>query len=114
MAWNEPGGGKRRDPWQGGGEQPDLDAMLKRFRDGFGRAFGPPGGGAWLVVLLLLRAITQSSAFALLATIAAVLVWLWIWLVRGGFAPPRDEIAAFLDECWKPRAAAARRRRVRG
>ena len=54
MAWNEPGGGKRRDPWQGGGEQPDLDAMLKRFRDGFGRAFGPPGGGAWLVVLGIL------------------------------------------------------------
>ncbi|HQW64446.1 MAG TPA: FtsH protease activity modulator HflK [Pseudomonadota bacterium] len=54
MAWNEPGGGKRRDPWQGGGDQPDLDAMLKRFRDGFGRAFGPPGGGAWLVVLAVL------------------------------------------------------------
>lgn len=51
MAWNEPGGGKRRDPWQGGDGQPDLDALLKRFRDGFGRGFGAPGAGVWLLVL---------------------------------------------------------------
>ena len=56
MAWNEPGGGnKRRDPWQGGGggNEPDIDAMLKRARDRFGRVVGkgPGGGGAWLVVL---------------------------------------------------------------
>ena len=36
MAWNEPGG-KRRDPWQGGGEKPpDFDAVLRRVRDRFG------------------------------------------------------------------------------
>jgi len=46
MAWNEPGN-KRRDPWQdggGGGKEPDIDAMLKRARDRFGRAFGGGGG----------------------------------------------------------------------
>jgi modulator of FtsH protease HflK len=55
MAWNEPGGGnKRRDPWQGGGggNEPDIDAMLKRARDRFGRVVGkgPGGGGVWLIV----------------------------------------------------------------
>jgi membrane protease subunit HflK len=60
MAWNEPGN-KRRDPWQdggGGGKEPDIDAMLKRARDRFGRTFGGgggtgggPGGGLWLLVL---------------------------------------------------------------
>ena len=60
MAWNEPGG-KRRDPWQGGGGgggggggAPDLDAMLKRLRDGFGRVFGgggAGGAGVWILVV---------------------------------------------------------------
>jgi membrane protease subunit HflK len=56
MAWNEPGGGKRRDPWQGGGDQPDLDAMLKRFREGFGRGFGGQGAGVWLLILAVIGA----------------------------------------------------------
>ena len=43
MAWNEPGGGKR-DPWKGKKEAPDVDAMLRRVRDGFGRLFGGNGG----------------------------------------------------------------------
>jgi membrane protease subunit HflK len=58
MAWNEPGG-KRRDPWQGGGGgggggAPDLDAMLKRLRDGFGRVFGgggAGGAGVWILIV---------------------------------------------------------------
>ncbi|HET7844969.1 MAG TPA: FtsH protease activity modulator HflK [Xanthomonadales bacterium] len=55
MAWNEPGG-KRRDPWQGGGDKPpDLDAVLKRVRDRFGGAFGGSGGGGvFLVVVAIL------------------------------------------------------------
>lgn len=55
MAWNEPGG-KRRDPWQGGGDKPpDLDAVLKRVRDRWGGTFGGSGGGgiALLVVAVL-------------------------------------------------------------
>jgi membrane protease subunit HflK len=63
MAWNEPGG-KRRDPWQGGGGgggggAPDLDAMLKRLRDGFGRVFGGGGGGGagvWILVVGVIAA----------------------------------------------------------
>jgi len=64
MAWNEPGGGKQRDPWKdggggGGGSSPDFDALLKRFSAFFSRMFGGGGGGfavaafgiliAWLI-----------------------------------------------------------------
>ncbi len=47
MAWNEPGGGKPRDPWQGGGNKsvPDLDALIKRTRDFFNRLIGGGGSG---------------------------------------------------------------------
>jgi len=51
MAWNEPGGGKQRDPWRdnggggGNGPSPDLDAWIKRARDFFNRLFGGGGGG---------------------------------------------------------------------
>ncbi len=41
MAWNEPGGGKQRDPWRdnggGSGPSPDFDALIKRARDFFNR-----------------------------------------------------------------------------
>ena len=42
MAWNEPGGdGKRRDPWQGGGgDPPDLERLLQRWRERLGRQIG--------------------------------------------------------------------------
>jgi len=48
MAWNEPGGGKQRDPWKdggGGGGSPDFDALFKRFSGFFGRLFGGGGNG---------------------------------------------------------------------
>jgi membrane protease subunit HflK len=45
MAWNEPGGG-RRNPWQRPSQPPDLDAILRRLREGFGRIFGGSGGGS--------------------------------------------------------------------
>lgn len=45
MAWNEPGGGKR-DPWQQKPRQPDMDALLRRLREGFGRIFGGGGSGS--------------------------------------------------------------------
>jgi len=45
MAWNEPGGGKQRDPWKdSGGGKNDLDDALKRLKDAFGGLFG--GGGS--------------------------------------------------------------------
>jgi modulator of FtsH protease HflK len=41
MAWNEPGGGKPKDPW-GSGDQgpPDLDAALKKFQEKIQSIFG--------------------------------------------------------------------------
>ncbi len=42
MAWNEPGGGKQRDPWRDSGGSAELDAFLKRLREFFSRF---PGGG---------------------------------------------------------------------
>jgi membrane protease subunit HflK len=52
MAWNEPGG-KRREPWQsGGGNEPDLEGMLRRLRERFGN-FGSGGGGGVIIVVAL-------------------------------------------------------------
>lgn len=46
MAWNEPGGGKGRDPW-GGGDQgpPDLDEALKKLQNKLSGLFGGGRGG---------------------------------------------------------------------
>lgn len=45
MAWNEPGGGKKKDPWNGGDSNADVEAFLNRLKSGFGRVFGGEGGG---------------------------------------------------------------------
>lgn len=56
MAWNEPGGGKQRDPWRdnggggNGGPSPDFDAIARRVREFFGRLFGGSGGGIGIAV----------------------------------------------------------------
>jgi modulator of FtsH protease HflK len=65
MAWNEPGGGKPKDPW-GGGDQgpPDLDEALKKFQQKINSMFGGgksgsggsssvPGGGNLLAMILV-------------------------------------------------------------
>jgi len=49
MAWNEPGGGKDKDPWSGGkgnGNQgpPDLDEVVKKMQEKFGALFGGGSG----------------------------------------------------------------------
>jgi membrane protease subunit HflK len=64
MAWNEPGGGNKHDPWGGGGRRggdgggnnqgpPDLDEALKKFQDklnsmlgGRGKRGGGKGSGS--------------------------------------------------------------------
>ncbi|MEO7936246.1 MAG: FtsH protease activity modulator HflK [Dokdonella sp.] len=48
MAWNEPGGGKQRDPWRDnkdGGGKNDLDDAINRLKELFGRLFGGGGSG---------------------------------------------------------------------
>src|SRR5690606_9964969 len=68
MAWNEPGGGRKKDPWGGNDSNADVEAFLERLKNGFGRVFGGDGGrtrrgaggggngGIFWVVLALLAA----------------------------------------------------------
>ena len=64
MAWNEPGGGKR-DPWQGKPQPPDMEAMLRRLKDGVNRLFGGSGGAG-------------GGSHSLVPVIAAFIVLVWI------------------------------------
>lgn len=46
MAWNEPGGGKDKDPWGSGNKQdgpPDLDELVKKMQDKFNNFMGGKG-----------------------------------------------------------------------
>jgi len=45
MAWNEPGGGKDRDPWGNGGDQgpPDLDEAFRKLQNNLSQMFGGKG-----------------------------------------------------------------------
>ena len=47
MAWNEPGGGDKKDPWGGGGNQgpPDLDEAFKTLQKKLNAMFGGGGSG---------------------------------------------------------------------
>lgn len=85
MAWNEPGGGKQRDPWSGGGrggggsggDGPDFERWLKSMNERISRVFGGGrgrrgngadsggggGSGAGGIVLLVLAALTLWLAF---------------------------------------------------
>ncbi len=48
MAWNEPGGGKDKDPWGNRGDQgpPDLDEIFRKLQNRLGGVFGSGGGGS--------------------------------------------------------------------
>lgn len=51
MAWNEPGGNDKKDPWGGGNRgndqgPPDLDEILSKLQKKFSALFGGGGGGA--------------------------------------------------------------------
>jgi membrane protease subunit HflK len=49
MAWNEPGGGKDKDPWSGRGDQqgpPDLEEIVRNIQGKFGGLFGGRRGGS--------------------------------------------------------------------
>jgi len=51
MAWNEPGGSGKKDPWGGGNGKnkndgpPDLDEVVKKMQQKFNSVFGGGGGG---------------------------------------------------------------------
>lgn len=69
MAWNEPGGGKQRDPWRdngGNGPGPDLDALTKRLREFFNRLFGGRGGGPGVAVVAMLLVWLAFDSVALI------------------------------------------------
>ena len=71
MAWNEPGGGdKKNDPWGGGNQgPPDLDEAFKKFMDKLGGLFGggkssndnSPVGGAFLGILALVAVLVWAG-----------------------------------------------------
>jgi len=73
MAWNEPGGGDKKDPWGNGGNQgpPDLDQALKKLQEKLNDIFGGGGGGGnsgsadvsggFIVVLLLAIALIWAA-----------------------------------------------------
>jgi len=70
MAWNEPGGDKKKDPWGGGGNDspPDLDELARKMRDRMNKFFGGKGGGSGK------KGAGMSLNFGLIA-IVAVLAW---------------------------------------
>ena len=79
MAWNEPGGSGKKDPWGGNKNNdqgpPDLDEVVKKLQEKFGALFG--GGGP--------RSTGGSGAgkagsigFGLIAAVALV-----VWVVSG-------------------------------
>ncbi|GAB3039329.1 MULTISPECIES: FtsH protease activity modulator HflK [Oleiagrimonas] len=72
MAWNEPGGGKQRDPWGrnngsggNGGNGPDFEKFLKQLRARFGR-FGRGGGGLFTIIVALLLAWVVLSSYTVI------------------------------------------------
>lgn len=77
MAWNEPGGGKQKDPWGGDNQgPPDLDEAFKKLQDKlngmFGGRRGSSGGGdaggsvnpgVWAAVLVVVALIYFALGF---------------------------------------------------
>ncbi len=70
MAWNEPGGGKKKDPWNGGRDDQgaDVEAFIDKLKSSLGRVFGgePPRGGK--------GASSGGPSFGLLV-LAALAIW---------------------------------------
>jgi membrane protease subunit HflK len=71
MAWNEPGGGNR-DPWKGKKDGPDIDAVLRRLREGAGRIFGGSGGGGGSSI-----GPSSPGGIALILVFAAIIWMAW-------------------------------------
>jgi membrane protease subunit HflK len=74
VAWNEPGGGKGKDPWGRRKEQgpPDLDQVFRDLRDKLAGLFGGSGGGSSSSG----GGSGISSTGVILIVVSAVLLWL--------------------------------------
>lgn len=92
MAWNEPGGGRDKDPWGGGGNNqgpPDLDEALKKLQERLNKIFGGgnsnrgnSGGGGFQL---------SPSALVVLAVLAAA-----VWGLFGFYQVDQQERAVVL------------------
>lgn len=68
MAWNEPGGGKDKDPWGGGDKgPPDLDEAFRKLKQKLG---GGAGGG---------RGELPSIPGNIVGIVIAVIIGLWVF-----------------------------------
>lgn len=94
MAWNEPGGGRDKDPWGGGGNNqgpPDLDEALKKLQERLNKIFGggngnrgnSSGGGGGFQL--------SPSALVALAVLAAA-----VWGLFGFYQVDQQERAVVL------------------
>lgn len=70
MAWNEPGGGKDKDPWNGGDNgPPDLDEAFKKLQDKLNGMFGSGGSGGGS------KGGDISASFIVVIVMIVALVW---------------------------------------
>jgi modulator of FtsH protease HflK len=79
MVWNEPGGGRGKDPWEGrgGGEPPDLDEVARKMKERFRGLFGGGQGNGG-----------KGGRFGLGILIALILLALLIWDMTYIIQPP--------------------------
>ncbi len=74
MAWNEPGGGNKKDPWSGRGDQgpPDLDEVVRKMQDKLGGLFGGRKGGGG-------RGGPGRAGFAGFGVVAIIVLVVWLF-----------------------------------
>jgi membrane protease subunit HflK len=71
MAWNEPGGGNDKDPWNGGDKgPPDLDEAFKKLQEKLNGMFGGGSGGSGGS-----KSGDISGSFIVLILVIIALVW---------------------------------------
>jgi len=87
MAWNEPGGGKDKDPWGKRNDEqgpPDLDEIIKNMNDKFGKIFGGKKGGGNFGGGGNVHNF-GSNKFNKLGLIAVAVIALMVWIFSGIF-----------------------------
>jgi len=90
MPWNQPGGSGGKDPWGSRGDRdgpPDLDDLMRRFRQRLGGLFGGGGGSGG-------GGSSDGLGSIGFGLIAAILVFLW--LATGFYVVKQGEAAVIL------------------